>query len=102
MGIVGLETAFPVLYTDLVRPGILSLEQVVVALTLAPNARFGIGTNLEIGQPADFCMYDLCASYIVNPDEFLSMGRATPFAGRTVYGRCKMTVCVGNVFWREL
>ncbi len=96
MGVVGLETAFPVLYTELVRPGILPLEKLVALMSVNPRRRFGLETR-----PDDYTVFDLDASYTVDPDEFLTMGRATPFAGRTVYGRCLLTVCRGRVVWQE-
>ena len=94
-GIVGLETAFPVLYTGLVRKGIISLEALVEKMTSAPRQRFGIP------QPEDdFCEWDLEAAYDIDPADFLSMGKATPFAGWHVYGRCLRTVCGGQESWR--
>ena len=96
MGVVGLETAFPVLYTELVRPGVLPLERLVALMSVNPRRRFGLETR-----PDDYTVFDLDASYTVDPDEFLTMGRATPFAGRTVYGRCLLTVCRGRVVWQE-
>ncbi len=94
-GIVGLETAFAVMYTRLVKPGILSLDTLVDRLAIAPRRRFGIPLD------NDFTVWDLNAAYTVDPDEFLSQGRATPFAGDTLYGRCKLTVCNGNVVYSE-
>ena len=94
MGIVGLETAFPVLYTHLVRPGILSLERLVELLSTNPKRRFGIDTG------TDFTVFDLSQAYDVDPETFLSRGRATPFAGQRVYGRCLMTVCRGAVVYQ--
>ena len=90
-GVVGLECAFPVLYTDLVRKEILSLEQLIEKMTDAPRQRFGIPLREE-----DWCLWDLDAQYVLDPGEFRSMGKATPFAGRTVYGRCVKTVCRGR------
>jgi dihydroorotase len=95
MGVVGLETAFPVLYTELVRSGVLSLEQLVTLMSVNPRRRFG----LPVGE--DFTVFDLDASYEIDPSQFQSMGRATPFQGRTVYGKCLMTVCGGHVAWAE-
>ena len=95
-GIVGLECAFPTLYTGLVRPGILPLERLVFLMAEAPRKRFGIPAD-----KADYCVWNLDASYTVDPDEFLSMGRATPFAGRTVYGRCLQTVHHGRTVYQE-
>ncbi len=94
-GIVGLETAFPVLYTRLVRGGILSLELLVDRLAYAPRRRFGI--PLEAG---DCCLWDLNARYTIDPETFASRGRATPFAGWQVFGRCVETRCGGEVVWR--
>ncbi len=94
-GIVGLETAFPILYTDLVKPGILSLERLVELMSTAPRRRFGIQTNPGL------CVWDLEAEYTVDPARFLSMGKATPFAGRRVYGRCRLTVYNNQVIYRN-
>lgn len=96
MGVVGLETAFPVLYTGLVKPGILSLAQLVALLSDNPRRRFG----LPLGE--DYSIWDLDASYQIEPEEFRSKGRATPFAGERVFGRCRMTVVDGTVAWQEL
>jgi dihydroorotase len=90
-GIVGLETAFPALYTGLVRTGRMALEELVRLMTEAPRRRFGIPRPAE-----DWCEWDLEAEYTVDPAEFLSMGKATPFEGRRVYGRCLRTVCAGK------
>ena len=95
-GIVGLECAFPVLYTGLVRPGILTLERLVALMTSAPRQRFGIPQR-----EGDHCVWNLDAEYVIDPDEFLSMGRATPFAGRRVYGRCLKTEHNGRTVYRE-
>ena len=99
-GIVGLETAFPVLYTELVKQGILTLEQLIDLLVTNPARRFGIGSpEIREGAPADLTVFDLDASYEIDPDDFLSMGRATPFAGRTVFGKCLMTISGGEIAW---
>ena len=90
-GVVGLETAFPLLYTKLVRPGILSMERLLDALAIRPRQRFGI--PLE----EDYTVWDLEEGFTVDPAEFLSMGRATPFAGEKLYGRCKLTSAAGNI-----
>ena len=93
-GIVGLETAFPVLYTGLVRTGILPLETLVDKMTRAPRNRFGISRPEN-----DFCEWDLETEYEINPVDFLSLGKATPFEGWKVYGRCLRTVCDGKESW---
>ena len=94
-GIVGLETAFPTLYTHLVKPGILSMEQLVKLLCDNPRKRFNIPMGL------DFSLWALDKAYTVDPEEFLSMGKATPFAGSELYGRCILTVCDGNIVCHE-
>ena len=102
MGVVGLETAFPVLYTHLVRPGILPLERLIQLLYENPCGRFGLGeSSMKPGERADFTVFDLDAAYTVEPEEFLTMGWATPFAGTQVFGRCLLTVCDGRIVWRE-
>ena len=95
MGVVGLETAFPALYTGLVRTGILRLETLIDKMALAPRKRFGIPMT------TDFCVYDLKKSYEIDPETFLSMGRSTPFAGTTVYGENLMTICGGEAVWQK-
>ncbi len=94
-GVVGLETAFAVLYTELVRPGKLSLERLLDAMVYKPNARF------HITQDGEWTLFDLGASYQINPEDFLSMGRATPFEGLKVYGKCLLTVYRGQAVWQD-
>ena len=101
MGIVGLETAFPLLYTYLVKPGVLSLDKLVALLHTNPCRRFGISTGGTDCTARDFAVFDLHAAYTIDPEEFQSMGRATPFAGWTVQGRCLLTVAGGKVAWRD-
>ena len=96
MGVVGLETAFPVLYTHLVKPGVLSLERLSQLLSDNPRKRFGLPGGYENG---DYTVWDLGESYTVDPSEFLTMGRATPFTGMQVSGRCLMTVCNGQIVY---
>lgn len=97
MGAVGLETAFALLYTGLVLGGICQLSDLVRLLHDAPNRRFGLKNDYIPGQPANFTVFDLREQYRIDPDEFLSMGRSTPFAGWRVNGRCKLTVAGGNI-----
>ena len=94
-GIVGLETAFPALYTGLVRTGRVPLETLISKLTAEPRARFGLSQPAE-----DWCEWDLTAEYTVDPADFLSMGKASPFTGRKVFGKCLRTVCGGKETWR--
>ena len=90
-GIVGLETAFQVMYTKLVKPGILSMERLVELMALNPRRRFQIPLGL------DFTVWDLEEQEAVEPEVFLSKGRATPFAGETLFGRPVLTVCDGRI-----
>lgn len=96
MGIVGIETAFPILYTELVLKEIISLEKLVELLAINPRKRFGISGGTEIGESADFTVIDLNDEYEINPDEFYSMGRATPFTGKKVKGRILHTYVGGK------
>ena len=97
MGIVGLETAFPLLYTYLVKTGVISLEKLIALLHDNPCRRFKIGGSF----PQNCTVFDLSAQYGIDPDTFLSMGRATPFTGTTVYGKCMLTVCGGKIAYRD-
>ena len=101
MGVVGLETSFAAAYTYLVKPGILPLEKLIDLMHGAPMRRFGCGTALAEGQPADLTAFDLNERYIVDPEKFLTMGRATPFAGMKLTGACKMTMIDGKIVWEE-
>ena len=94
-GIVGIETAFPVLYTHLVKPGILSLEKLVDLLANNPRKRFGI----PLGE--DYTVWDLEKTFTVDPADFISQGKATPFAGWELTGECVMTVCDGKIVYRR-
>ena len=101
MGVVGLETSFAASYTALVQTGILPLEKLVDLMHGAPMRRFGCGTELAEGQPADLTAFDLTRTYTVDPETFLTMGRATPFAGRALTGVCKLTMIGGEPVWKE-
>ncbi len=92
MGIVGLETAFPLLYTYLVRPGIITLERLTELMITNPRKRFNIPENQE-----SFCIWDLNSEYTIDTEEFMSMGRSTPFSGYNVRGKCLMTVYNGKI-----
>ena len=94
-GIVGLETAFPLLYTGLVKSGILSLEDLIRLMTANPRKRF----HIPLGN--DYSIWDLNKEYRIDPEDFLSKGRATPFAGQTVYGECLLTVYHGKAVYRK-
>ena len=92
MGVVGIETAFATMYKGLVLPGVITLEKLVGIMHTAPCRRFGI-------KPEGFTLFDLNAEYRVDPSEFVSMGKYTPFEGETVQGRCVLTVCNGRAAW---
>jgi dihydroorotase len=92
-GIVGLETAFPVLYTHLVKTGTLKLEDLVHLMSEAPRERFGISSD------PGFTVFDLSDEYEIDPEKFLSKGKSTPFAGMRVSGRCLATVMDGKAVY---
>ena len=102
MGVVGLETAFPVVYTKLCQTGIVPLSRLIAMLTTAPQKRFALGAGeIQVGGRADLTVWDLERSYTVDPERFATMGRATPFAGWTVMGKCMATVADGKRVWDE-
>ena len=94
-GVVGLETAFPILYTCLVKPGIITMDTLLEKLVYNPRNRFGI----PLGN--DFSVWDLNAEYRVDPKDFLSMGKATPFQGWTVWGKCMATFYNGKAVYTK-
>lgn len=94
-GIVGLETAFPVLYTELVKTGIIPINKLIALLCDNPRKRFGIASN-------GFSVWRLDKEYTVDPGKFLSKGRATPYAGRTLFGECVLTVCNNKIVYNNL
>ena len=101
MGIVGLETAFPLLYTYLVKKGIITLEKLVSLMSDAPAKRFGLDSGIRPGAQANLALWDLDAEYTIDPKGFLSMGKATPFEGWRVNGACVETLYKGNTVWRR-
>ncbi len=101
MGIVGIETAFPILYTKLVKTNIISLEKLISLMCDNPHRRFNIGSEFKSGALADLTVFDLDEAYTINPDDFLSKGRSTPFAGEEVFGRCLLTVHRGEIVWQD-
>ena len=98
MGIVGLETAFPVLYTELVMKDVISLDKLIELMAVNPRKRFGL-------EPAectkDFAVWELDTEYEIDPETFLTKGRATPFRGRRVYGRCVLNVVNDRTVWKD-
>ncbi|MBQ6711324.1 MAG: dihydroorotase [Clostridia bacterium] len=95
-GIVGLETAFPILYTKLVKPGIMTMETLLERMVYAPRKRFGIPLN-----EGDCSVWDLTEEYAIDPETFVSKGHATPFAGWKVFGRCLKTTCGGKTVFEK-
>ncbi len=93
-GIVGIETAFPIVYTHFVKTGKMTLDKLVELLCINPRKRFGIALG------CDYSIWDLEAEYEIDPGEFLSMGKATPLAGWKVNGKCMATVCDGKIVYK--
>lgn len=100
MGVVGLECSLPVLYTGLVKPGIVPMETLIDRMTAAPAGRFGLESGIAVGARADLCVFDPNEEWVIDPADFASMGRATPFDGWKVSGRVKMTVCDGEIVYQ--
>ena len=96
MGVVGIETAFPIMYTKLVKTGIISLEKLVHIACICPRERFNITSDVG------FTVFEVGTEYEINPDDFLSQGRATPFEGERVFGRCLATVYDGRLVYSDL
>ena len=102
MGIVGIETAFPLLYTHLVRKGVISLDKLLELMSGAPRRRFGFTDGgIKVGQRAELAVFDLNRCYALDPASFLSMGRSTPFAGWEVQGACVLTICGDQIAYKE-
>lgn len=100
MGIVGLETALALLHTGLVRTGVLTMEQLTARMSTVPARRFGLPCGIRAGASADFAVFAPEKQWTIDPERFVSLGRATPFAGREVTGRIEMTVCGGEIVWK--
>ena len=94
MGVVGIETAFPVMYTNFVKTGIMSMEKLISLLSKNARERFGLSDS-------GFSVWELDTEYKVNPEDFLSKGRSTPFEGASVYGTCLMTVYNGKTVYEK-
>lgn len=102
-GIVGLETAFPLLYTHLVKKEIVSLQQLVDLLTVKPAKTFNLSTGtIAVGETADLVLLDLEKEAVIDPEQFLSKGKNTPFKGWTCNGWPVMTIVAGKVVWSSL
>ena len=101
MGVVGLEVAFPALYTNLVKTGIITMEKLVELMNTNPRNIFNIGTKIAVGEKADLAVMDLEKNYNIDPEEFKTKGRSTPFEGMNVFGICKMTIVNGKIVWED-
>lgn len=99
MGVVGLETSFAVIYTKLVREGIITLEKAVELMSERARELFKIGGGLEEGEAADIAVFDTEREFTVDPETFHSMARSTPFKGWTLRGECLMTIVDGKVVY---
>ncbi len=93
-GVVGLESAFPIMYTHFVKTGILSIDKLIALMSVNPRDRFGIPAG------DDFTLFDTEEKYIIRPETFKTMGRATPFEGFEVFGKCMLTVRGGKIVWQ--
>lgn len=100
MGIVGLETAFAVCYTKLVKTGIIDIEKLISLLCDNPRRIFGLGGALQVGERADIAVFDIKRPYKINSRNFFSKGKSTPFEGWKVYGKCRLTVYNGKIVWK--
>ena len=98
-GIVGIETAFPIIYTELVKKGIISIEKVMELMSVNPAKRFGLDIEIKDGNDATLCVYDLEKQYEIDPEKFVSKGKSTPFAGWKVFGKCVKNFHKGELVW---
>ena len=96
MGVVGIETAFSVMFTYLVKTNIISLEKLIELMSINPRKRFGLPIT------DDICVFDFDALYTVNPKDFLSKGKFTPFEGMKLFGVNKLTVCDGKIVYNSV
>lgn len=102
MGVVGLETSFSAVNTYMVEKGYISFEKLVEVMSINPRKIFGLESGIQIGKPADITIVDPKAKWVVNPEEFISMGKATPFAGKTLTGKVIATIYNGDFAYSEL
>ncbi len=101
MGVVGLETSFAVIYTKLVKEGVISLEKAIELMSENPRKIFKLGGGLMVGEAADIAVFDLGSRFTVDPEIFHSMGRSTPFKGWELEGGCVMTLVDGKVVYEK-
>ena len=101
MGIVGIESSFALCYTHLVRTGVITIEKLVALMSENPRRIFRLGGAMRVGERADIAVFETMKPYKIDSNEFLSMGKATPFEGEEVYGRCILTLFGGEKVWNE-
>ena len=101
MGIVGIETSFAICYTHLVRKGVITIEKLIELMSENPRRIFRLGGAMQVGERADIAVFNTTKPYTIDTAEFLSMGKATPFEGEEVYGRCMLTLFGGKAVWKE-
>ena len=101
MGIVGIETSFALCYTYLVRKGVITIEKLIALMSENPRRIFRLGGAMRVGERADIAVFDTREPYKIDTNDFLSMGKATPFEGEEVYGRCVLTLFNGEKVWSE-
>ena len=102
MGVVGIESAFPLMYTYFVEPGKMSLETLMNRMVYSPCRRFRLDGGMELGDRAEITVFDLNADKVIDPAEFLSKGKATPFEGWKVHAECKLTICGDSIAYDAL
>ena len=102
MGVVGIESAFPLMYSYFVEPGKMSLETLMDRMVYAPRRRFRLDGGMELGDRAEITVFDLNADKVIDPAEFLSKGKATPFEGWKVHAECKLTICGDSIAYSNL
>ena len=101
MGVVGIETSFAICYTHLVRKGVIAIEKLIALMSENPRRIFRLSGAMRVGERADIAVFDITKPYTIDTNEFLSMGKATPFEGEEVYGRCMLTLFGGEKVWNE-
>ncbi|MBR2724484.1 MAG: dihydroorotase [Ruminococcus sp.] len=101
MGIVGIETSFATLYTNLVKTGVITLEKLIELMSVNPSSRFGFDIEIKEGKNANLTVFDLQSEYEIDPEKFISKGRATPFKGTKVFGRCLATIYNGKTVYLD-
>ena len=102
MGVVGIETAFPLMYTYFVETGRMTLETLIDRMVYAPRKRFHLDGGIELGDRAELTVFDLHADKVIDPADFLSKGKATPFEGWKVHAECKLTLCGETVAYENI